>query len=120
VLFGEFAFAAHNFGLAGFEVAFALDLGVVVFLDGGVAELDAFGLAGLGQQDEWCSVGRLGGERQVEQDERVRSHWKLNAAPLAAIQRTTRTVWPMMKRGVPKNRAKRSARTPKRPMPNAP
>ena len=48
------------------------------------------------------------------------SHPKLNAAALVAIHRTTSTVWPMMKRGVPKKRAKRSAATPKRSLPNAP
>jgi len=42
------------------------------------------------------------------------------ATALIAIQIATRTVWPMMNCGVPKNLANRSARSPKRSLPNGP
>ncbi len=58
--------------MAVLEGTLALDIGIVVFLDSGIAELVALGLAGLSEQDQRCGVGRLGRECEVEEDERVR------------------------------------------------
>src|SRR5581483_5767493 len=55
----------------GLELVLASELGVMVFLQGAVAEFVAFSLAGSGQQDQRGGVGRLGRERKIEQDERV-------------------------------------------------
>jgi len=57
--------------LARFEILLALNLRVVVLLEDTVADLVPFGLARGGEQDQWSGLGGLGGERQIEQDERV-------------------------------------------------
>lgn len=52
MLFGQRSFASHQFRLAGFELALALGIGVVVFSDHGIAKLVALGLARLREQDQ--------------------------------------------------------------------
>lgn len=78
--------ASQHFGLAVFEGTPALDIGVVVFLDRGVAER-VVGLAGLSEQDQRCGVRRRSRECEVE-DEWVGARRKLTAA-LTVIQMTT-------------------------------
>jgi hypothetical protein len=72
VLLAHRSLARAYLCLARFEILLALNLGGVVLLQGAVADLVPFGLAGGGEQDQWGGVGGLRGERQVEQDERVR------------------------------------------------
>lgn len=79
--------ASQHFGLAVLEGTPGLDIGAVVFLDRGVAERVALGLAGLSEQDQRCGVRRRGRECDVE-DEWVGARRKLTAA-LTVIQMTT-------------------------------
>ena len=120
VLLGEGAFAPQYLGLTGFEVALALDVGVVVLLDGGIAELVAVGLAGLGEEDQRRRVGRLGREREVQQDERIRIPSEADRGGVDRDPQDDQDGLSDDEPGVPKKRAKRSASTPKRSLPNAP
>ena len=52
MLLGHRSLAAQHLGLAHLEVLLALDLGVVMVLQGRVADLVAFGLTGCGEQNQ--------------------------------------------------------------------
>jgi hypothetical protein len=90
----------------------------MVGLNRRIAKLVALGLPRLGQEDQRGGVRRLRRERQVEKDEGVRI--PAEAEGRGIEHDPHHHIWPMMKRGVPKKRAKRSAAMPKRSLPKAP
>ena len=92
----------------------------MVFLDGGVAELVAFGLAGLSEQDQRCGVGRLGRECEVEQDEWLGVPPEAERGGVDSDPENYQYGLPNDEARRTKKRAKRSAVTPKRSLPNAP
>jgi hypothetical protein len=67
------------------------------------------GLAVLGERDQRGHVGGLGGEHQVEQDERVGSQRRSAASRLTAIQAATMSVCTMMNRHDPNTAVTASA-----------
>jgi len=77
---------------AGQEVGLGSHLGRHLAIEVVLAAV-ALGLAVLRQQDQRGGVGGLRREREVEQDERVRSQRSVAQIALTPIQTITRTVW---------------------------